>query len=102
MIVFIKFLVRCLLRLLYGVTVNGMENYYKAGNRVLIIANHTSLLDGILLYAWLPETPTFAINTDVASRKSFRFYLRFVDLFEMDPNSPLSLKSMIRFIRSDK
>ena len=78
-----------------------MENYYKAGKRALIVANHTSLLDGILLYAWLPETPTFAINTDVAARRSFRFFLQFVDLFEMDPNSPLSLKSMIRFIRED-
>lgn len=102
MIAFIKFLVRCLLRLLYGVTVNGMENYHKAGKRVLIVANHTSLLDGILLYAWLPETPTFAINSGVATRKSFQFFLSFVDLFEMDQNSPLSLKSMIRFIRDDK
>lgn len=102
MIPFLKLLVRCLLRLLYGVTVNGMENYHKAGKRVLIVANHTSLLDGILMYAWLPETPTFAINTGVAGRRSFRFFLRFVDLFEMDPNSPLSLKSMIRFIREDR
>jgi acyl-[acyl-carrier-protein]-phospholipid O-acyltransferase/long-chain-fatty-acid--[acyl-carrier-protein] ligase len=97
----IKFLVRCLLRLLYGVTVNGMENYHKAGKRVLIVANHTSLLDGVLLYAWLPETPTFAINTGVATRGSFRFFLKFVDLFEMDQNSPHSLKSMIKFIRDD-
>jgi acyl-[acyl-carrier-protein]-phospholipid O-acyltransferase/long-chain-fatty-acid--[acyl-carrier-protein] ligase len=102
MIKILKLLVRCLLRLLYGVTVNGMENYHQAGNRVLIVANHASLLDGILLYAWLPETPTFAINTGVASRRSFRFFLQFVDLFEMDPNSPLSLKSMIRFIRDNR
>ena len=102
MIKVLKLLVRCLLRLLYGVTVNGMENYHKAGNRVLIVANHTSLLDGILLYAWLPETPTYAINTDVATRGSFRFFLGFVELFEMDPNSPLSLKSMIRYIRDNR
>jgi len=102
MIRFIKFLVRCLLKLLYGVKVTGIEHYYTAGKRVLIVANHTSLLDGILLYAWLPETPTFAINTEIAARKSFRFFLLFVNLFEMDQSSPLSLKSMIKFIRSDK
>ena len=79
-----------------------MENYHKAGERTLIVANHTSLLDGIILYAWLPETPTFAINTDIASKKSFKFFLRFVDLFEMDHTSPLSLKSMIKFIKEDK
>ncbi|MCG8380360.1 MAG: 1-acyl-sn-glycerol-3-phosphate acyltransferase, partial [Proteobacteria bacterium] len=79
-----------------------MENYHKAGNRVLIIANHTSLLDGVLLYAWLPETPTFAINTEIASRKSFRLFLSFVDLFEMDANNPLSMKSMIKYIKQDR
>jgi len=102
MIRFLKFLLRGLLRLLYGVRVTGMEHYYQAGERVLIIANHTSLLDGILLYAWLPETPTFAINTRIAARKSFRFFLHFVDLFIMDPTGPLSVKSMIKFIRGNR
>ncbi|MGK0298074.1 MAG: acyl-[acyl-carrier-protein]-phospholipid O-acyltransferase [Gammaproteobacteria bacterium] len=102
MIRFIKLILRYILRTLYQVETSGMENYLKAGKRVLIVANHTSLLDGILLYAWLPETPTFAINTDIASKRSFRFFLRFVDLFVMDPNSALPIKSMIKFIREDK
>ena len=101
MIKFVKFLLRGLLRLLYKVEVYGLENYYEAGDRVLIIANHTSLLDGLLLYAWLPETPTFAINTQVAHKKNFQFYLKFVDLFTMDPASPLSIKSMIKFLKQD-
>jgi acyl-[acyl-carrier-protein]-phospholipid O-acyltransferase / long-chain-fatty-acid--[acyl-carrier-protein] ligase len=102
MVRFIKLIVRCLLRILYKVEIYGLENYQKAGKRVLIVANHTSLLDGILLYAWLPETPTFAINTDIAEKRSFRFFLKFVDLFVMDPNSALSIKSMIKFIKQDK
>jgi acyl-[acyl-carrier-protein]-phospholipid O-acyltransferase/long-chain-fatty-acid--[acyl-carrier-protein] ligase len=97
-----KLLLRCLLRLLYRVEVRGMEHYAMAGPRVLIIANHSSLLDGVLLYAWLPETPTFAINTQIASRRLFRPFLGFVDLFSMDPTSPLSVKSMIRFIQQDR
>ncbi|HSR63947.1 MAG TPA: AMP-binding protein [Gammaproteobacteria bacterium] len=97
-----KFLLRRILKLLYGVEVSGLENYHKAGDRVLIVANHTSLLDGILLYAWLPETPTFAINTTIADKKSFRPFLKFVDLFIMDPTSPLSVKSMIKFLKQDR
>ena len=92
---------RCLLRLLYRVEVTGMEHYAKAGKRVLIIANHTSLLDGILLYAWLPETPTFAINIQIATEKRFKPFLRFVDLFTMDPANPLAVKSMIKFLQED-
>lgn len=97
-----KFLLRCLLRLFYGVKVRGLEHYHAAGKRVLIVANHTSLLDGVLLYAWLPDTPTFAINTQIARQPRFKLFLRFVDLFIMDPASPLSVKSMIKFLKEDK
>lgn len=97
-----KLFFRVLLRLFYRVEVSGLENYQKAGDRVLIIANHTSLLDGVLLYAWLPETPTFAINRDIAAKKIFKPFLHFVDLFEMDATNPLSVKSMVRYIKQDK
>jgi len=96
-----KLLLRCLLRLLYGVKVSGMDHYHEAGDKVLIIANHTSLLDGVLLYAWLPATPTFAINTHISDKKLFKPFLGFVDLFIMDPTNPLSIKSMIRFINKN-
>ena len=102
MIRFVKFLLRGILRLLYGVEVTGLEHYGEAGRRVVIIANHTSLLDGLLLYAWLPETPTFAINTQIAKNKKFRFFLKFVNLFIMDPTSPLSIKAMIRFLQENR
>ncbi len=96
-----KYLLRCLFRLLYKVEVSGMEHYQKAGDRVLIVANHTSLLDGLLLYLWLPETPTFAINTNISKDPKFTLFLKFVDLFRMDANNPLSIKSMIKFIQED-
>lgn len=102
MIKFAKFLLRLLLRALYRVEVSGMQHYHAAGQRVLIIANHTSLLDGLLLYAWLPETPTFAINTQIAQKKLFKPFLKFVDLFLMDPVNALAIKSMIRFIQQDR
>ena len=44
---------RTLLKILYRVEVIGLENYYKAGNRVLIISNHCSFLDPPLLAAFL-------------------------------------------------
>ena len=99
---FLKFIVRCLLRALYRVEVTGMEHYHQAGKRVLIVANHTSLLDGVLLYAWLPDNLRFAINTQIASRRQFKPFLYFADLYTMDPTSPLSVKSMVRFLQQDR
>lgn len=101
MIRFIKWLLRGLLRLVYRVDCQGLEHYHTAGDRVLIVANHTSLLDGLLLYAWLPETPTFAISPQIAEQQRFRFFLKFVHLFRMDTTSPLSLKSLIRYLKQD-
>ena len=102
MVSFLKFFLRCLLRLLYRVEVTGMEHYGQAGNRVLIVANHTSLLDGIMLYAWFPDDLRFAINTQVATRPRFKPFLYFADLYTMDPTNPLSVKSMVRFLQEDR
>ena len=97
----LKFFLRCLLRLLYRVEVTGMEHYRQAGARTLIIANHTSLLDGMLLYAWLPDRLRFAINTQVATLPLYRPFLYFADLYTVDPANPLSVKSMVRYLRAD-
>lgn len=99
---FLKFFLRCLLRLLYRVEVSGMEHYRQAGNRVLIVANHISLLDGILLFAWLPDNLRFAINTQAANRPLFKPFLYFADLYTIDPTNPLSVKSMVRFLQEDR
>lgn len=94
-----KWLLRGLLKLLYRIDIRGLEHYAAVGDRVLIIANHTSLLDGVLLYAFLPDRLTFAINTRIAQRPLFKPFLRFVDLFPLDPPNPLSIKSLIKYVR---
>ncbi len=99
---FLKLFLRCLLRLLYRVEVSGMEYYQQAGERVLIVANHISLLDGILLYAWFRDDLRFAINTQIANRPHFKPFLYFADLYTMDPTNPLSVKSMVRFLQEDR
>ena len=59
---------RQLFRLLYRVEVKGIENFNAAGRKAVIVANHTSFLDGPLLSAYLPERCGFAINTHMAKR----------------------------------
>jgi acyl-[acyl-carrier-protein]-phospholipid O-acyltransferase/long-chain-fatty-acid--[acyl-carrier-protein] ligase len=49
----LKNLLRLVLAKLYKVEIKGLENYKKAGNRVLIVANHLSFLDAILLAVFL-------------------------------------------------
>ncbi|MGH8552698.1 MAG: 1-acyl-sn-glycerol-3-phosphate acyltransferase, partial [Methylococcales bacterium] len=58
----LKRLLQRLLTFFYKVEVCGVENYEKAGPRVLIVANHVSYLDALLLGVFLPDPVTFAIN----------------------------------------
>ena len=95
-----KFL-RWLLILLYKVEVTGLDNYAKAGKRVLIIANHTSFLDPLLLGVFLPDDITFAINTQVSQRWWLKPFLRLSRVFPMDPTHPLSLKDLIHYLEND-
>jgi len=97
----IKASVRWLLTRLYRVEIKGLEHYQRAGGRVLIVANHTSYLDGVLLYAFLPDKLTFAINTYIAKAWWVRMGLLFVNFLPVDPSNPLSVKGLIRHLRRD-
>lgn len=93
---------RWLLKALYQVEVKGLEHLDQAGQRALIVANHTSFLDAVLLAAFLPGPLTFAVNTFVAQNKLFKPFLALARIFPMDPTNPLSIKSLIRYVQQDQ
>ena len=97
----LKIFLRWLLILLYRVEVTGLDNYAKTGKRVLIITNHTSFLDPLLLGVFLPDDITFAINTQVSQRWWLKPFLRLSKVFPMDPTHPLSLKDLIHYLEND-
>jgi len=94
----LKTVLRGLLTLIYKVEVIGLDNYHQAGKRVLIIANHTSFLDPLLLGVFLPDFITFAINTHISQRWWLKPFLRLSKVFPMDPTHPLSLKNLIQHL----
>ncbi len=98
----IKALTRWLLSRLYRIEVTGLENFHAAGDRVLIVANHTSLLDPPLLWAFLPGELTFVINTHIAKQSWVRPFLLFARVFAMDPTNPLSSKALVRYLEANR
>ncbi len=95
-------LIAFILTVLFRVEVSGLEHFYKAGNRVLIIANHQSFLDALLLGVFLPEKPMFAVNTFITTRWYFKPFFAFVDTFCVDPTNPMATRAIISEIRKDK
>jgi len=90
-----------LLRLLYRVEISGLENYREAGERVLIVANHCSFLDPLLIGAFAPSTVTFAINTHIARKRWIKPFLLMCRVFPMDPVSPLSSRALIQYLKKN-
>jgi len=95
----LKSLLRKLLVILYKVEVRGMHHLDDVGDRALIVANHTSFLDALLLGVFLPDKLTFAVNTQVANNPWLKPFLKMVKIFPMDPTNPMSLKSRVRFVK---
>ncbi len=95
-----KFL-HALLTLIYRVEVTGLEHYDQAGKRVLIVANHTSFLDPLLLGVFLPDDITFAINTHISEKWWIKPFLGLSKVFPMNPTHPLSLKDLIHHLQHD-
>lgn len=86
----------------FGVKVLGLKHYLKVKGPAVIIANHQSFLDPFLLCVFLPETPTFAMNSFQAKKWYFKPFLKIVPVIELDPTEPHSLKELIRTLEEGK
>jgi len=94
----LKAAIRWVLKKLYRVELKGSENIAHCGERTLVVANHTSFLDAVLLYAYLPVPATFAINTYIARTWIGRLVSLIGKVYALDPANPLSIRSLIRLV----
>ncbi len=91
-----------LLRVLFKVKLRDVENLRKVGEKAVIVANHVSYLDGLLLAAFLPGELVFAVDTEQAKKWWVRLFLSMVDAFPMDPTNPMATKSLIKEVAKGK
>ena len=98
----VRSITRTLFRLLYRVEVHGLEHYRAVGKKTVIVANHTSYLDGALLGAFLPHKMTFAINTYIAQKWWVKPAYAFINLLPLDPSNPMAAKSMIDEVKKGR
>ena len=71
-------------------TIRGLQHLPSSGTYILA-SNHASYIDGVLLFAYLPQPHSFAIKIEIAAFAPLRFFLtrigmRFVDRFDAHKN----------------
>lgn len=91
---FVKFCLRFVLKLmkakcLFDFDVNAMPQ------KAVYVANHVSYLDPILLFAFLPGNPVFALNGHLYRRHWIRFLMRCADIIKFNPIEPSDIKKLI-------
>jgi acyl-[acyl-carrier-protein]-phospholipid O-acyltransferase/long-chain-fatty-acid--[acyl-carrier-protein] ligase len=96
-----KSLLRVVLQVLFRVRVSGDPDAFR-NDRTLIVANHESFLDGVLLALFMPVDATFVVHTQVTSQPLFRFLLRFVPHLAVDSTSPLAMKLIVKLVETGK
>jgi acyl-[acyl-carrier-protein]-phospholipid O-acyltransferase/long-chain-fatty-acid--[acyl-carrier-protein] ligase len=95
----IRTLLRSLVRVLLQVRIRGDITALESGGRRLIVANHASLMDGVLLGLFLPSNPIVVVTPQALRHPLARFFRRAVHFVALDPSRPLALKALVRQVQ---
>lgn len=93
----IRIALRNMLQLLFRVRITGLDENIDT-KRLLIIANHESFLDGLLLGLFLPYDAVFVVHTGVTRSWLFRLILSLADYLAVDPTSPMAIKKVVKLV----
>ncbi len=97
----LRVMLRALLQLLFRVRTTGLPQGLDT-RRLLVVANHESFLDGLLLGLFLPFDPVFVVHTGVTRNRFFRMVLALSDYLAVDPTSPMAIKRIIRLVEGGR
>jgi len=92
-------ILRFISKILFRVEVRGLENV-PAEDGLLIVANHESFLDGLLLCIFLPKKATFVVHTSTYKKWWFRQALRLTRHVEVNTANPIAMKKVIRLLEA--
>lgn len=96
-----KWLLRMIFQWFFALRVHHLNRLVFSGPGI-IMPNHVSFLDAVVLYSLLPDSCWFVVNSEIATRPWVAFALRFQPHVVIDPRNPYSLRTIILAIRDGK
>ncbi|MBK9168694.1 MAG: AMP-binding protein [Bryobacterales bacterium] len=95
----VKRLCRLIVRLLFRLEVRG-EVPKELPAKLVIVANHQSFADGLIMEGLLPFPVTWVVHTSILANPLFRWMLGFVRYVSIDAANPLSIKTLVGLIEA--
>jgi acyl-[acyl-carrier-protein]-phospholipid O-acyltransferase/long-chain-fatty-acid--[acyl-carrier-protein] ligase len=95
----LKSFARFVFRLLFGVQVHGRLERH---DKLLIVPNHQSFLDGALLGAFLPVMPVWLLHSTMARLWYFRIPMKLFPHLVVDTANPLAMKALVGLVEAGK
>lgn len=74
----------------------------KLPNKAVYVSNHVSFLDPLMLFAFLPGNPVFALNGHLYRNKWIRLFMRTADIMPFNPIEPGDIKELISKVDSGR
>ncbi len=94
-------LLRLICRMVFRVKVHGLINLPPSG-KILVIAQHASLMDGLLLGLFLPIRATFVVHRSARHHWLWKHFLKLTPYLAIDPAAPTTIRQVIRLLNQEK
>ncbi len=91
----VRFLFKAYFSLVHRVRIEGRENIPKAFTKLIVISNHASLLDGILLWTYLDLPLKILVDRERARERLLKPFMQNDYTIQIDSMNPYSLKTVI-------
>jgi acyl-[acyl-carrier-protein]-phospholipid O-acyltransferase/long-chain-fatty-acid--[acyl-carrier-protein] ligase len=93
----LKVLARIFLRIIFRLEVRGQTPTHKP-ERLLVVPNHQSFMDGMLVQAFFPIEITWVVHTTIAQQWHFHILLKLIPHITVDAANPMSMKRVLHLI----
>ncbi|MDQ9171857.1 bifunctional acyl-ACP--phospholipid O-acyltransferase/long-chain-fatty-acid--ACP ligase [Oxalobacteraceae bacterium R-40] len=93
----LKPVLRVFVRYAFRLELKGTQHVV-GHEKTLIIANHESFLDAVLLWLYLPVDATFVAHTQIGKHPVMKHLLNLVPHFTVDVNNPMALKQIVTLV----
>ena len=92
----LRLLFKLYFRAVHRITIEGMENVPASYEKLIVIANHASLIDGLLIWTYLKLPFKIIVDRNTAKRLLYRPFMQNRYTVQIDSMSPYALKEVIR------